>query len=59
MKEVACLREHNSEVWRVEWNVTGTLLASSGDDGQVRLWRASLQGTWAQYVPPIAADADD
>ena len=27
------------QVWRVEWNVTGTILASSGDDGCVRLWK--------------------
>ena len=30
--------EHKSEVWHVEWNVTGTVLASSGDDGIVILW---------------------
>jgi len=24
-------------VWRVSWNVTGTILASSGDDGKVRI----------------------
>eukprot|EP01048_Picozoa_sp_COSAG05_P013717 COSAG05_NODE_1486_length_4730_cov_147.028288_3_plen_128_part_00 len=27
------------EVWRVRWNITGTVLASSGDDGHVRLWK--------------------
>jgi len=27
------------QVWRVSWNVTGTTLASSGNDGKVRLWR--------------------
>ena len=30
---------HNSQVWRVAWNATGTVLASSGDDGCVRLWK--------------------
>jgi WD40 repeat protein len=27
------------QVWRLSWNVTGTILASSGDDGYVRLWK--------------------
>ena len=31
-----------SQVWRVEWNVTGTILASSGDDGCVRLWKGII-----------------
>ena len=26
-----------SQVWRVSWNVTGTILAASFDDGYVRL----------------------
>ena len=30
---------HNGEVWRVEWNITGTMLATSADDGKVQLWQ--------------------
>ena len=30
------LMHHNSEVWRVQWNASGTILASTGDDGTVR-----------------------
>ena len=30
-----------SQVWKVEWNVTGTVLSSSGDDGKVRLWKGA------------------
>ena len=33
------MEDHESEVWRVQWNVTGTILGSSGDDGTVRIWK--------------------
>ncbi|CAB4021000.1 nucleoporin seh1 isoform X2, partial [Paramuricea clavata] len=42
---VAQFKEH-SKVWRVQWNVTGTILASSGDDGSVRLWKANYLDNW-------------
>ncbi|CAH8873463.1 unnamed protein product [Trichobilharzia szidati] len=37
---------HKGRVWRVSWNVTGSLLASSGDDGCVRIWQAHFSGFW-------------
>ncbi|KAL4682616.1 hypothetical protein H8959_002171 [Pygathrix nigripes] len=39
---VAQFDNHNSQVWRVSWNITGTVLASSGDDGCVRLWKGKI-----------------
>ncbi|SCU77889.1 LADA_0A02718g1_1 [Lachancea dasiensis] len=33
--------DHRGEVWSVSWNLTGTILSSAGDDGKVRLWKAS------------------
>eukprot|EP00814_Leptocylindrus_danicus_P013648 CAMPEP_0116043118 /NCGR_PEP_ID=MMETSP0321-20121206/26144_1 /TAXON_ID=163516 /ORGANISM="Leptocylindrus danicus var. danicus, Strain B650" /LENGTH=381 /DNA_ID=CAMNT_0003523823 /DNA_START=43 /DNA_END=1188 /DNA_ORIENTATION=+ len=30
----------SSEVWRCKWNVTGTVLATSGDGGMVKLWKS-------------------
>jgi nucleoporin SEH1 len=42
----AVLDEHRGQVWRVRWNLTGTTLATTGDDGVVRLWNQSLAGEW-------------
>ena len=33
------MEDHEAEVWRVQWNVTGTTLGSSGDDGTVKIWK--------------------
>jgi len=38
--------EHEHRVSKVDWNVTGTILTSSGADGAVRLWKASMGGVW-------------
>src|SRR5690606_28845626 len=45
--KIAQLADHNAEVWKVEWNITGTVLATSGDDGTVRMWKCILPDqTW-------------
>ena len=33
-------------MWRCAWNVTGTVLASSGDGGMVQLWKSDFNGNW-------------
>eukprot|EP01041_Mallomonas_annulata_P012857 gene12857-27109_t len=38
--------ETNSEIWRVAWNATGTVLATSSEDGSVGLWRKDFSGEW-------------
>ncbi|KAH8116200.1 WD40 repeat-like protein [Phellopilus nigrolimitatus] len=43
---VAEFDDHKSSVGRVEWNVTGTVLSSSGNDGRVRLWKQTVGGVW-------------
>jgi hypothetical protein len=33
-----------NQMFRCLWNVTGTVLASSGDGGMVQLWKSDFQG---------------
>ncbi|OBA23180.1 WD40 repeat-like protein [Metschnikowia bicuspidata var. bicuspidata NRRL YB-4993] len=46
VETVAKLNDHRQEVWRVEWNATGTILSSAGDDGKVRLWKCNYMNEW-------------
>lgn len=36
----------HSAIWRVAWNATGTVLATSSEDGIVALWRKDFLGVW-------------
>lgn len=44
--QAAQFDDHNSTVWRISWNITGTILASSGDDGCLRMWKANYLHNW-------------
>ena len=39
--------EKQGEVWSLGWNLTGTVLAASGDDG-CRMYKATALGEWKQ-----------
>lgn len=41
--QAAQFDDHHSTVWRISWNITGTILASSGDDGCLRMWKGDKQ----------------
>lgn len=45
-----------SQTWRCQWNVTGTVLSSSGDGGTVKLWKSDFQGRW-KCVSEIVGDS--
>jgi WD40 repeat protein len=44
-----------SNAWRCQWNVTGTVLASSGDRGLVQLWKSDFEGKF-KCVSKIQGD---
>ncbi|EPS40015.1 hypothetical protein H072_6192 [Dactylellina haptotyla CBS 200.50] len=46
VEEIAIFNDHGREVWRVDWNPSGTVLSSAGDDGKIRLWRADRTMRW-------------
>ena len=39
LRQMATFADHNSKVWRLSWNLTGTILTSAGEDGYIRLWK--------------------
>ena len=39
LRQIATFPDHQSKVWRLSWNLTGTILASAGEDGYIRLWK--------------------
>lgn len=44
---------NNQAIWRVAWNATGTVLATSSEDGNLCLWRKNFVGDWkcVQEIP--------
>jgi hypothetical protein len=53
-EEVLNSLDHAVRVHRVSWNVTGTKLASTAEDGSVKLWRTDLLGQWRVSEVPIS-----
>ncbi|KAG9020170.1 hypothetical protein FRB95_004984, partial [Tulasnella sp. JGI-2019a] len=59
---IADFNDHRASVGRVEWNVTGTILSSAGDDGQVRLFKQAYGSTWrgiGGFTTEQMDDSDD
>ncbi|XP_060557222.1 nucleoporin SEH1-like isoform X2 [Ruditapes philippinarum] len=46
LKQIGDFNDHDSQVWRICWNVIGTVLVSSGDDSCVRMWKGNYLGNW-------------
>ncbi|UJR23009.1 hypothetical protein I4U23_026035 [Adineta vaga] len=63
---IITLDDHGSTVWKVCWNVFGSVLYSCGDDGRIRMWKGTINGPWkcesnvslqAEALEKIKADA--
>ncbi|KAF8605723.1 WD40 repeat-like protein [Ceratobasidium sp. AG-I] len=50
--------DHKASVGRVEWNITGTILSSAGDDGKIRLWKATFNNVWRSMGTLGAVDSE-
>jgi nucleoporin SEH1 len=40
----------NMAFWKVSWNLTGTCLAASAENGQVRMWKLDFQGNLKPHL---------
>jgi nucleoporin SEH1 len=54
---VATFADGGGAVWCADWNVTGTVVASTGEDGKLRLRRANAAGRWDVVAVTDAAAA--
>ncbi|CAF0948108.1 unnamed protein product [Rotaria sp. Silwood1] len=43
---IITLDDHGSTVWKVCWNVFGSVLYSCGDDARIRMWKGTINGPW-------------
>lgn len=41
------LHKFNSAIWHLSWSINGNILAISGADNQVSLWKETAEGNWA------------
>lgn len=44
---IAEFDDHKANIWKLQFNITGNLLSSCGDDGTVRLWKCALDHKWS------------
>ena len=49
--QLSCELPHHSQAWRCEWNACGAMLATSVDDGTIRLYRMDAEGGWGLVRP--------
>jgi len=48
MKQVLKAEPFPDAVWRVNWSLSGGILAVASGDNKVTLWREGVKGDWEQ-----------
>ncbi|MFH4977817.1 hypothetical protein AB6A40_004526 [Gnathostoma spinigerum] len=46
---LSCVGENSSsyiQIWRLSWNITGTVLTAGSSDGTVQIWKSALLNQW-------------
>lgn len=51
--EKAATLSFEHPVWRLSWSVTGNILAVSGGDNNVTLWKEDLSGKWSYVLASL------
>lgn len=55
LEKASDLEGHTKEVWKLSWNVTGTILASAGSDGTIRFWKSDYNNKF-QCMAEVSAE---
>lgn len=56
IRSLECKDSDNSMVWRVAWNITGTMLTLSPENGQLSVWTTDSRGEWQNVCRVQDAD---
>eukprot|EP00232_Nephroselmis_pyriformis_P020059 CAMPEP_0182899302 /NCGR_PEP_ID=MMETSP0034_2-20130328/28003_1 /TAXON_ID=156128 /ORGANISM="Nephroselmis pyriformis, Strain CCMP717" /LENGTH=316 /DNA_ID=CAMNT_0025033323 /DNA_START=103 /DNA_END=1049 /DNA_ORIENTATION=- len=47
---------HPAPVWKAEWDMLGSTLATSAEDSTVRMWRTNLGGAWFLHTKVVGQE---
>ncbi|KAJ6252756.1 nucleoporin seh1 [Anaeramoeba flamelloides] len=57
-ERIAYFTQINDSIWKLGWNETGNVLASTSNKGIVKLWKSNLLGNWS-CISTITGNEDE